>query len=77
MRRTAEILATLILFAVVMTAIGWALNATVPNGVDWVTDRIGDVAFLGILGVVFIVAAAIAWRGHRPKAGKTGRAAGR
>ncbi|KQS85275.1 hypothetical protein MRF4_20620 [Methylobacterium radiotolerans] len=74
MRRTAEILTTLILFAVVMSALGWALNVTVPQGVDWIADRIGDAAFLGILGVIFIAAVAFAWRGHRPKAG---RAAGK
>ncbi|WP_267427368.1 hypothetical protein [Methylobacterium sp. GC_Met_2] len=77
MRRAAEVLTTLILFAIVMTAIGWGVNATVPSGVDWVADRIGDLAFLGILGMIFIAAVAYAWRGHRPKAGRAGKAVGR
>lgn len=74
MRRWAEILTTLVLFAIVMTAIGWGVNTSVPSAVDWLADRIGDVAVLAILGVIFIGATAYAWRGHRPKAGK---AAGR
>lgn len=77
MRRWAEILTTLVLFAVVMTALGWSVNATVPHGVDWLADRIGDVAVLGILGMIFIAAVTFAWRGHRPKNGKAGRAVGR
>ena len=77
MRRAAEVLTTLVLFAIVMTAIGWGVNATVPHGVDWVADRIGDVAVLGILGLIFIAAVAFAWRGHRPKDGRAGRAAGK
>lgn len=74
MRRWAEILTTLVLFAVVMTAIGWGLNATVPNAVDWLADRIGDVAMLSLIGAVILVSGAYAWRSHRAHNGK---AAGR
>lgn len=77
MRRWAEILTTLVLFAIVMTAIGWALGATVPAGIDWLWGRIGGGAVWGILLTVWLAAGAYAWHGHRPKAGKAGKAAGR
>lgn len=74
MRRTAEILTTLILFAIVMSAIGWGFNATIPAGIDWFWDRIGGGAVWGSLLVIWLAAGIYAWRGHRPKAG---RAAGK
>ena len=77
MRRWAEILTTLVLFAIVMTAIGWGLSAVVPRGVDWLADRIGDIAFLAIIATVIALSGAYAWRAHRPKAGSAAGKYGR
>ena len=70
MRRAAEILTTLVLFAIVMTAIGWAANASAPAIGDWLSARIGEAGTWAVLIIVWLAAGAYAWRGHRPKAGK-------
>ena len=77
MPRWFEILLTLVLFSVGMVVLSWAVNATVPGGVDWLADRIGDGAVLAIMGVFFAAAGYLAWKGHRPAKGSAGRVDGR
>ena len=77
MPRWLEIALTLVLFAFGMAVLSWALHATVPNTVDWVADRIGDVAMLVIVAAVFMTTGFFAWRGHRPRKGSAGRLEGR
>lgn len=70
MRRAAEVLTTLVLFAIVMTAIGWGVNASVPASVDWLWDRVGGGAVWSVIISFWVIGGYLAWRGHRPKAGK-------
>jgi phage-related holin len=74
MRRWAEPLTVLIVFAVVMAAIGWGVNATVPSAIDTLVSHVGIIAAWSIFIVVWLAAGIYAWIGHRPKAG---RAAGK
>ncbi|MCJ2134457.1 hypothetical protein MKK69_10400 [Methylobacterium sp. J-026] len=73
MPRWLEILLTLVLFAIGMAALSWAVNATLPAGVDWLWDRIGGVAvWVGII-TFWIIGGFFAWKGHRPTKGSAGR----
>lgn len=65
MPRWLEILLTLILFAVAMSALSWGVNAVVPGLADWTWDRIGGPAAWGILIVVLLGLALYAYRSHR------------
>ena len=68
MPRWLEIVLTLVLFAVAMTAVGWVVNATVPNVHGWLIANIGQAGFWMASALVLIAAAIFAWHGHR-KAG--------
>ena len=74
MRRTAEILTTLVLFAVVMAAIGWAANASAPGIGDWLSARIGEGGIWAFFVLLWITGGVLL---YREKAGKAGRAVGR
>ena len=77
MRRTAEILTTIVLFAIVMTVIGWGVNAAVPSVHAWLIEHLGQAGFWAGFIIVWLAAGAYAWHGHRPNAGKAGKAVGR
>lgn len=65
MRRWPEIVLTLVLFAAVMAALSWVVNATVPGFVDWLNGALGkDGALIAIFAVI-AASAVYAWRGHR------------
>jgi hypothetical protein len=74
MRRTAEILTTLVLFAVVMTVLGWVVSANVPAVDAWLVERIGSTGIWIGLAALWITGGVLL---YREKAGKAGRAAGR
>ena len=74
MRRWAEPLTVIVVFAIVMTAIGWGVNAAVPNVDAWLVDHIGKAGAWTALVAVWLATGIYAWIGHRPKAG---RAAGK
>ncbi|MCJ2055794.1 hypothetical protein MKL09_04435 [Methylobacterium sp. J-048] len=71
MRRWAEVLTTLVLFAIVMTAIGWAANASAPSVHAWAIDHVGQAGFWGFFVVLWITGGVLLYRE------KAGRAAGR
>ncbi len=75
MRRWAEILTTLVLFAVVMTAIGWGVNASVPSLHAWLIDHLGQAGFWVGFIIIWLAAGIYALVGHRPNAGRAGKAA--
>ena len=77
MRRPAEILTTLIVFAIVMAGIGWGLNATVPSVHEWLIASIGRIGAWALLVAILLTCAVIAWRGHRPTKGSAGNVRGR
>ncbi|QGY03569.1 DUF485 domain-containing protein [Methylobacterium mesophilicum SR1.6/6] len=77
MRRWAEPLTILIVFAVVMTALGWVLSATVPSAIDRLISSVGILAAWGIFIVVWLAAGIYAWYAHRPKAGSAAGKYGR
>ena len=70
MRRWAEPLTVIVVFAVVMTAIGWMIRGGVEWSYPWVIDHIGRAGFWAIFLPVWLAAGVYAWRAHRPKAGK-------
>lgn len=74
MRRTAEILTTLVLFAIVMAAIGWGANAAAPNIGDWLSARIGEGGIWAFFVLLWITGGVLL---YREKAGKVGKAVGR
>lgn len=65
MRRWPEILLTLVLFAVAMTALSWVVQATVPGFVDWAWDRFGGVAVWAALIAFFVAALSYGIYDHR------------
>ncbi|MCJ2098633.1 hypothetical protein [Methylobacterium sp. E-046] len=67
MLRWAEILTTLILFAIVMSAIGWAASATAPSVGDWLSARIGESGIWAFLVLLWITGGVLL---YREKAGK-------
>ncbi|WP_020095984.1 hypothetical protein [Methylobacterium sp. 285MFTsu5.1] len=71
MRRTAEILTTLVLFAVVMSALGWAANAAAPSIQGWMLDHLGQGGFWAFFVALWITAGVLLYRE------KAGRAAGK
>nr|WP_042669410.1 hypothetical protein [Methylobacterium sp. B34] len=71
MRRTAEILTTLILFAVVMSALGWIVSASVPAVDAWLVERIGSMGIWIGLAALWITGGVLLYRE------KAGRAAGK
>lgn len=71
MRRTAEILTTVILFAIVMTAIGWAASAAAPSIGDWLSARIGESGIWAGFVALWITGGVLLYRE------KAGRAAGK
>ena len=77
MPRWLEITLTLVLFAVGMAALSWAVNASVPVGVDWLWDRIGGAASWGLFLLIMAICTYFAWRGHRPTKGTAGNLEGR
>ena len=74
MRRTAEILTTLVLFAVVMAGIGWGVNASTPAVDAWLVQNIGSSGVWIGLVLLWITGAILL---YREKAGRAGKAAGR
>ncbi|MBE7245314.1 MAG: hypothetical protein INR63_10190 [Actinomycetospora chiangmaiensis] len=74
MRRWPEILITLVLFAVVMSAIGWAAGASAPAIHAWLIDHIGQTGFWAFFVLLWITGGVLL---YREKAGKAGRAVGR
>jgi hypothetical protein len=74
MRRTAEILTTLILFAAVMTALGWAARGGVEWAFPWLVEHVGLNAIWAALILLWATAGVLL---YREKAGKAGRAAGK
>lgn len=71
MLRWAEILTTLILFAVVMSAIGWAAHAGVENAYPWVLEHVGHVGIWAFFVALWITGGVLLYRE------KAGRAAGK
>lgn len=65
MRRTAEILTAFVVFAVVMTALGWGAHAAAPSVGDWLAARIGEAGVWLILGLIVIVGAIATYRSSR------------
>ena len=65
MRRWAEPLTVLIVFAVVMTALGWGAHAAAPSVGDWLAARIGDAGVWAVLGLVVIVGAIATYRSSK------------
>ena len=74
MRRWAEILTTLVLFAVVMTGIGWVAREGVEQAYPWVLDSIGHAGIWTFFVLLWITGAILL---YREKAGRAGKAAGR
>lgn len=74
MRRWAEILTTLVLFAIVMTAIGWGVNASTPAVDAWLVQNIGSFGVWVGLILLWLTGGVLL---YREKAGRAGRAAGR
>jgi hypothetical protein len=70
MRRWAEPLTILIVFAVVMTALGWIIRGGVEWSYPWVMDHIGHVGIWLILGLIVIVGAFATYRSSRLGAGR-------
>ena len=64
-------LATVVLFALVMGAIGWVLKLVVPPLVAWLIALIGAPVVLGIEAVVIIGAGATAYRAARPRSARS------
>jgi hypothetical protein len=77
MPRWSEIILTLVLFAAGMAVLTWAVNASVPVGIDWLWERIGGAASWGVFLLIMVICAYFAWRGHRPRKGSAGRLEGR
>ncbi|MCJ2061906.1 hypothetical protein MKK63_04220 [Methylobacterium sp. J-088] len=65
MRRWAEPLTVIIVFAIVMTAIGWVLGATVPSVDAWLVERIGKAGVWAALGLVIVVGAIATYRSSK------------
>lgn len=76
MRRPLEILTTLVLFAIGMAALSWAVNASVPRVDAWIVGLAGRAGGWAIFLGIMAVCAVIAWRGHRPAKGSAGRVDG-
>ncbi|MGU3407689.1 hypothetical protein [Methylobacterium brachiatum] len=74
MRRWAEILTTLVLFAIVMTAIGWVASVSAPGIGDWLSARVGEGGIWALFVVLWITGGVLL---YREKAGRAGKAAGR
>lgn len=70
MRRWAEPLTVLIVFAIVMTALGWVLSATVPSFDAWLVGRIGKAGVWAVLGLIVIVGAFATYRSSKLGAGR-------
>jgi hypothetical protein len=77
MLRWLEVLIILVLFSAGMTVLSWAVNASVPAGVDWLWDRIGGVAVWSGIVAFWVIGGYFAWLGHRPTKGSAGRLEGR
>ncbi|WP_243986598.1 hypothetical protein [Methylobacterium sp. E-046] len=67
MLRWAEILTTLILFAIVMSAIGWAASAAAPSIQGWMVDHLGQTGFWAFFVALWITGGVLL---YREKAGK-------
>ncbi|MCJ2140430.1 hypothetical protein [Methylobacterium sp. E-066] len=74
MRRWAEILTTLVLFAIVMSAIGWAANIGIEQAYPWVLSNIGHAGIWAFFVLLWITGGVLL---YRERAGRAGKAAGR
>ena len=74
MRRTAEILTTLVLFAIVMAVIGWAVNASTPAVHEWLIAHVGHAGIWTFFVALWITGGVLF---YREKAGRAGKAVGR
>ncbi|WP_267428629.1 hypothetical protein [Methylobacterium sp. GC_Met_2] len=74
MRRTAEILTTFVLFAIVMTAIGWGVSASTPTVDAWLVQHIGSSGVWIGLVLLWITGGVLL---YREKVGRAGKAVGR
>lgn len=71
MRRTAEILTTLVLFTAFMAALGWAASASAPTIGDWLSARVGEAGIWAFFVALWITGGVLLYRE------KVGRAAGK
>jgi hypothetical protein len=74
MRRWAEILTALVLFAVVMTALGWGARGGVEWAFPWLVEHVGLNAIWAALILLWVTGGVLL---YREKAAKAGRAAGK
>jgi hypothetical protein len=74
MRRWAEILTTLVLFAVVMTVLTWLVGAGVPAVDTWLVDHVGSAGVWVGLIALWITGGVLL---YREKAGRAGKAVGK
>ncbi|MGU3330340.1 hypothetical protein ACLBXB_25785 [Methylobacterium mesophilicum] len=70
MRRAAEILTTLLLFAIVMTAIGWAARGGIEWTFPWLLEHIGIAGIWAVLFVLLIIGGTAIYRSGKYAAGR-------